>query len=156
MLGAFKKCFLSLINMCYLLFNPGPRTVLTNNDNDVIIQMEPVRAIEEERRSDPSFNNVQVVRHENEALIQETSQQQHSLHNTTEQVSIVRNEVGEVQNSKSNEDPSFLDTDQALELEPEESISLDEYSMTCDVPPISVKDSPLFKPIKGTRFKYRV
>jgi hypothetical protein len=129
--------------------------VLTNNDNDVIIQMEPVRAIEEERRPDPSFNNVQVVRHENEALIQETSQQQHSLHNTTEQVSIVRNEVGEVQNSKSNEDPSFLDTDQALELEPEESISLDEYSMACDVPPISVKESPLFKTIKGTCFKYR-
>jgi hypothetical protein len=141
--------------MCYFLFNPGPQTVLTNNDNDVIIQMEPVRAVEEERKPDPSFNNVQVVRHENKALIQETSQQQHSLHNTTEQISIVRNEVGDAQNSKSNEDPSFLDTDQALELEPEESISLDKYSMSSDVLPISVEESPLFKPIKGTRFMYR-
>jgi hypothetical protein len=75
MLGAFKKCFLSLINMCYFLFNPGQRTVLTNNDNDVTIQMEPVCAVEEEIRPDPSFDDVQVVRHENEVLIQETFQQ---------------------------------------------------------------------------------
>jgi hypothetical protein len=155
MLGAFRKCFLSLINICYLLFNPGQRTVLVNKDNAVVIQMGPVRAAEEERRSNPSFDDVQVVRHENEALIQETSQQQHSLHSTTDQVSIVRSEVGDAQNSKSNEDPSFLDTDQALELEPEESISVDEYSMSSVVPSTSVMESPVLKPIKGTRFMYR-
>lgn len=121
MLTSLKDFFAWIISSCCILFNLGRQRALENDNQAVLIQMEP---ISQSDREELDINNT-----------------------VAPQAATATGNDAEAQSAEDEDISSFLDASQALELESIDTISMDRYSLSSAVSSIS-SNSLTQKPIE--------